>query len=73
METATFDVATSATRLKKAIDEGRIADSELADVVLERINRVKGVKAPVKVGDAPCSPADVKASHSWVHRWGWPF
>lgn len=70
METTTFDVASSAARLKEALDEGRIGDDQLADVVLERINRVKGVDV-VTLEDPKGVSEDIKASSSWTHTWRW--
>jgi len=71
METTTFDVASSAAKLKEALDEGRIADEGLAELVVERLNRVKGVAA-IPVGDAVGASEEIKASHSWTHTWRWP-
>jgi len=71
METTTFDVASSATRLQEALDDGRIADEKLAEVVIERLKRVKGISEAVTVGEATTADP-VKASVGWTHTWKWP-
>lgn len=72
METSTFDVASSATRLKEAIDEGRITNDALAKLVVDRIDRVKGISEPVEVIDgAEQYDRTEKASSSWRHTWIW--
>lgn len=72
METSTFDVASSATRLKEAIDEGRVGNEALAKLVRDRIERVKDISEPVDVVTG-LNPQDrsEKASSSWRHVWVW--
>ncbi len=69
METSTFDVASSAARLKEAIASGQVMNDELADLVLDRIERVKGITDPVQVDDG--AGRAVTTASAWLYTWKW--
>jgi hypothetical protein len=72
METSTYDVVSSATQLKKAVEEGRITNPKLAELVMERLGRLSGVKSPITDNTAHPGPSSgAKVASAWVHTWKW--